>query len=49
MNTIAESVDINRLAEVSVPDDVFGYPSDNTLNQMLSYLEFLLLLITQLL
>ena len=28
---IAESVDINRLAEVSVPDDVFGYPSDNTL------------------
>ena len=28
---IAESVDVNLLADVSVPDDVFGYPSDNTL------------------
>ena len=28
---IVESVDINRLSEVTVPDDVFGYPSDNTL------------------
>ena len=28
---IPESTQINQLADVTVPDDVFGYPSDNTL------------------
>ena len=37
---IANSVQINKLAAMTVPDDVYGYPSDNTLKPLIIMLLF---------